>query len=289
MQRPSSRNFDTMKQETAYPEIRILRNAGTSRIVPLLCLPEYSFVILRGRMPESATIYGRRYYDFAEGTLNCHAPGKFPAASFLRSVPPAEWLLAFRVDLVRRRITDDYPFFAFFRNEALHLSAREKRTLSRSMEDIEQELRRGPDLHSRPLLSGLVECLLDLCARYYDRQFCTRQPAHEPLLQQYASDLSAYIDSGQLQSQGFPTAGYFSERLGLSPAYFSCLLEHETGRDLKTDIELERMEVAKYKLSHTQLPVSLIAETLGFPSPQLFCSLFKKLTGLSPGDYRIRN
>ena len=34
-------------------------------------------------------------------------------------------------------------------------------------------------------------------------------------------------------------------------------------------------------------PVATIAEELGYTSPQFFCRLFKKLTGLTPSEYRL--
>jgi len=122
--------------------------------------------------------------------------------------------------------------------------------------------------------------------RYYERQFITRGPANEQLMRQYESVLDGYIRAGKLRTRGFPTAEYCSQRLGLSSAYFSDMVEHETGKRPETYVELKRMQIARQRLLTTKAPVRAIAEELGFPSSQFFCSLFKKITGLTPDRYR---
>ncbi|MEI3589447.1 MAG: helix-turn-helix transcriptional regulator [Alistipes ihumii] len=150
------------------------------------------------------------------------------------------------------------------------------------MDDLGEEAGHSADTHSDSLLSGLLECLLDYCTRYYERQFITRGPANEQLMRRYESVLDDYIRAGKLRTHGLPAAEYCSQRLGLSPAYFSDLVEHETGKRPDAYIELKRMQIARQKLLSTKESVQAIAENLGFPSSQLFCSLFKKITGLRP-------
>lgn len=64
------------------------------------------------------------------------------------------------------------------------------------------------------------------------------------------------------------------------------MVEHETGKRPETYVELKRMQIARQRLLTTKAPVRAIAEELGFPSSQFFCSLFKKITGLTPDRYR---
>ncbi|MFQ8826140.1 MAG: helix-turn-helix transcriptional regulator [Alistipes sp.] len=180
----------------------------------------------------------------------------------------------------------DYSFFAYDQSEALHLSHREKQTIVRCMDDLGEEACHIADTHSDSLLSGLLECLLDYCTRYYERQFITRGPANEQLMRRYESVLNDYIRGGKLRTHGLPPTEYCSQRLGLSSAYFSDMVEHETGKRPDTYVELKRMQIARQRLLTTKAPVRAIAEELGFPSSQFFCSLFKKITGLTPDRYR---
>ena len=84
------------------------------------------------------------------------------------------------------------------------------------MDDLGEETGHSADTHSDSLLSGLLECLLDYCMRYYERQFITRGPANEQLMRQYESVLDGYIRAGKLRTRGCPTAEYCSQRLGRS-------------------------------------------------------------------------
>ena len=47
-----------------------------------------------------------------------------------------------------------------------------------------------------------------------------------------------------------------------------------------------KMERACYLLDTNNQPVSRVAQALGYDDPQYFSRLFRKVTGLSPRDYR---
>ena len=279
-----------MTNKSTASKIRIAREPASGEIVPFIRLRGWYTVVLRDSMPESETAYGRKLYDFAEGTLTFGTPETSPATIHMKTDAPIRRFLAFRPDLLcpayRRQAMKDYSFFAYDQSEALHLSHREKQTIVRCMDDLGEEAGHSADTHSDSLLSGLLECLLDYCMRYYERQFITRGPANEQLMRQYESVLDGYIRAGKLRTRGFPTAEYCSQRLGLSSAYFSDMVEHETGKRPETYVELKRMQIARQRLLTTKAPVRAIAEELGFPSSQFFCSLFKKITGLTPDRYR---
>ena len=227
-----------MTNKSTDSKIRIAREPASGEIVPFIRLRGWYTVVLRDSMPESETAYGRKLYDFAEGTLTFGTPETSPATIHMKTDAPIRRFLAFRPDLLcpayRRQAMKDYSFFAYDQSEALHLSHREKQTIVRCMDDLGEEAGHSADTHSDSLLSGLLECLLDYCMRYYERQFITRGPANEQLMRQYESVLDGYIRAGKLRTRGFPTAEYCSQRLGLSSAYFSDMVEHETGKRPET-------------------------------------------------------
>jgi AraC-like DNA-binding protein len=73
-----------------------------------------------------------------------------------------------------------------------------------------------------------------------------------------------------------------------SGAYLSVRFKQETGIALKDYIQRKRLEEAKRLLTHTELPVSDIAETLAFNSRSYFAVVFREHTGESPTQYRSR-
>ena len=52
--------------------------------------------------------------------------------------------------------------------------------------------------------------------------------------------------------------------------------------------QLQRIEMAKYYLSRTDEPISTLHNKLGFEDVKYFSKLFKKITGISPSEYRVK-
>lgn len=74
-----------------------------------------------------------------------------------------------------------------------------------------------------------------------------------------------------------------------NPAYLSRLFRKETGLSLSEYIAHQRIERAKKLLVETNDKISHIAEGLGYLHFSYFAKLFKKLTGLTPQDYRKKH
>ena len=74
----------------------------------------------------------------------------------------------------------------------------------------------------------------------------------------------------------------------LSPFYFSRLFKKETGFSPHQYILAARINNAKFLLHSTGESVKSICFTVGFASESSFCTAFKKVTGLTPSDYRTQ-
>lgn len=74
-----------------------------------------------------------------------------------------------------------------------------------------------------------------------------------------------------------------------NPAYLSRLFRKETGSSLSDYIAQLRIERAKRYLIETNDKVSNIAEDVGYAHFSYFAKLFKKMTGLSPQEYRKKH
>lgn len=73
---------------------------------------------------------------------------------------------------------------------------------------------------------------------------------------------------------------------GFSVSYFSALFKKETGEGFAKYLTRVRMERAKELLQETNLPVSEICSQVGCGDLKHFNQTFKKVTSLSPGQYR---
>ena len=76
------------------------------------------------------------------------------------------------------------------------------------------------------------------------------------------------------------------DALGITPAYFSAFFMREMGVGFNEYITAKRIELAKDLLSNTNVKINQIAEDCGFRSPSYFNTVFRKSTGITPGEYR---
>jgi two-component system response regulator YesN len=80
-----------------------------------------------------------------------------------------------------------------------------------------------------------------------------------------------------------------SKKFYLNRTYFSELFKNETGWTFKKYVNHIRMEKAKRLLVDHELRPSVVAELVGIKDPVYFTVLFKKMTGLPPGEYQRTN
>ena len=77
-----------------------------------------------------------------------------------------------------------------------------------------------------------------------------------------------------------------SERFHIESTYLSKLLKKETGENVMNYIAGKRMERAKILIGEGELAINEIAFLVGYSDYNYFNKVFKKLTGLSPRDYK---
>jgi len=75
---------------------------------------------------------------------------------------------------------------------------------------------------------------------------------------------------------------------GLSRTYFSPVFKEVVGMGLQDYLICARIDKAKELLSDINLTIKQIAYEAGFKDPDHFCRTFKKKTGTTPTDWRVR-
>lgn len=239
-------------------------------------------------------IYGRQYYDYQEGTIVAIAPGQVAGVEDNGEMfQPKGWALVFHPELLRGtalgRTIRSYNFFSYEASEALHLSEQERGIIVDCLHKIRTETEHTVDKHTQRLITANIELLLDYCVRFYERQFITRSNANNDILTRFETLLDDYFASEQPQTEGLPSVKLCADRLHLSANYFGDLIKKETGRTAQEHIQSKLIDVAKERIFDTRKSVSEIAYEMGFRYPQHFTRLFKKVTGLTPKEYRMPN
>jgi AraC family transcriptional activator of pobA len=238
--------------------------------------------------------YGRNTYDYQEGTLVFTAPGQVIGIQpNVKTFEAKGWALLFHPDLIKGtalgRHIQDYSFFSYDVNEALHLSEKERQIVLDCFAKIEYELQQSIDKHSKTLIVTNIELFLNYCTRFYDRQFITRDIAHQGTLEKFEELLNGYFSSDKPQSIGLPSVAYCADELNLSANYFGDLIKKETGKSATEYIHEKVIDVAKERIFNVDKSISEVAYELGFKYPQHFTRAFKQRVGVAPNEYRRLN
>ncbi len=238
--------------------------------------------------------YGRKPYDFNEGVLFFSAPKQVFTVTKVQNLNKIKgWMLYFHPDLIRNTKLgskiDDYTFFNYEVNEALHLSEKEQSVLNNLVNIIENEIEERIDNHSQQVLVSNIELILSYSFRFYERQFNTRSAQNTDIVSKVETLLKDYYKTHNLIETGQPSIDYLASECHLSANYLSDLLSKETGRSAKDHINDFLIEKAKNLLISSTDSVSGIAYSLGFNYPHYFGRIFKKKTGKTPQEYRQLN
>lgn len=177
--------------------------------------------------------YGLSNYDYEGGSLIFLAPNQVIGENADSYYQPQGIALVFHPDLIAgtglSKHIDDYHFFSYAVNEALHLSEHERKVVEDCFAKIEYELHHAIDKHSKQLILTNIELFLNYCVRFYDRQFITRDNVNKGVLEKFELALNSYFDSQMPQSIGLPSVSWCAEQLNLSSNYFGDLIKKETG------------------------------------------------------------
>lgn len=279
--------------ETLHPLVSVVDLTKATKIVNHTQM-NYGVYALFLKQTKSCDLkYGRRSYDYQEGTIVCFAPGQAVRVDMIEDEITLEvYGIVFHPDLIRGtslgKSIKNYTFFSYAVNEALHLSDQEKGIVMDCLKKISIELEHAIDKHSKALIAMNIELLLNYCMRFYERQFITRSDANKDALTKFEQLLNEYFLSKLPMQEGLPSVKYFADKICLSSNYFGDMVKKETGKTPQEHIQDKVIEMAKEHITETDETVSQIAYTLGFQYPQHLCRLFKKRVGCTPNEYRTQ-
>lgn len=159
--------------------------------------------------------FGRKECDYSDGTALFLTPGESVdmenthAGQHLR-----RRMLAFHPQIIPNTLLgkhfDDYTFFSYTKNEALHISQHEKNIFIRCLENISDELRRPVDSHSQTLITKSISLMLDLLKNE------TGQTLRECVEAKHIELAKKWLSEGEktvaqiARGLGYPSTGYFS-------------------------------------------------------------------------------
>ena len=243
------------------------------------------YAVVFKHRPHDGAKYGRRPYDFSDGTLLFVTPRKT-----IDLETNDGQMLIFHPSLIKCTPLGvrlkEYSFFKYRQDESLHISCCEEKVVRRCLGCIQDELCWGVDEYSKDIISNTIDLLLGYCRRFYNRQFITRHEANADAIARLDGTIDDYLLSGRAARCGLPTACSLAAGLDMSAEYLNDMLRSETGKTAGEYVQARRMTAAKRLLMAGKMAVSEISDTLGFSSPVCFATVFKKITGCAPEEYK---
>lgn len=242
--------------------------------------------------PNCRLKYGRKTYDFEAGTVVSVTPGQKVITDLASEDISFDAIgIIFHPDLFfgtsLSETIKQFSFFNYSELESLHLSEKEREKFEFYYNIIKEEIEQPIDSHSAAVISTNIQLLLEHLQRFYDRQFTTRHKENSIIVTQFESNLKQYYSKEY--PEAIPSVAFFAEKANLSPSYFSDLIRKETGTNPKDFISLFMIEEAKRRLVESGDDISEIAYRLGFEYPAHFTRMFKRVAGVTPREYRLKN
>jgi len=233
-------------------------------------------------------LYGRTKFDHDKGSMVFWKPRQIIEIKNLE-LEEDGYILLFHEDFLLgsslRQEIQQYSFFDYETNEALHLSPKEEKVMRALYESIALEYANNQDEFSKDIILANLNSLLRYSERFYKRQFINRKNHTGKTVTAFTNALHLYIQEGRLKS-GLPSVSEMATKLGTSPRYLSSLLKIETGKTTQELIHIALIAIAKNRLRAGHENVSEIAFALGFENLSYFAKLFKKETGISPTNFK---
>lgn len=236
--------------------------------------------------------YGQQSVDFDEGMMFFMSPGQLLQLEFEKDsvINQTGWMLLIHPDFLWNtplaKKIKQYEFFNYAVHEALFVSEKEDAMVSSIMLHMEKEYLANLDAFTQDIIIMQLELIFTYAERFYHRQFLSRKKTSHAVLDRMEDVLSRYFNGDRIATRGVPTVSYVADELNISANYLGSMLKVLTGQNAQQHIHNKLIELAKEKLSGTELSVSEIAFGLGFEHSQSFSKLFKTKTNLSPIKFR---
>ncbi len=132
---------------------------------------------------------------------------------------------------------------------------------------------------------GLIEEYIGLLDKYYTElcEVCEKR-RNKQSDAGTAEEIKKYIDENFADYN--LNVNLMSEKLGIRRQNLNTIIKQNTGKTIREYISYVRHEKAKELLVNTNYPITQIAMLVGYSSDDVLNRAFKKIEGMTPGQYR---
>lgn len=141
-------------------------------------------------------------------------------------------------------------------------------------------------LHDQPLSQEMVRDMILLVFRQtdiYRRHYTTQE---KQAVTRQEDVLNRFIDLVNEHAIRERKVAFYADKLCLTPHYLSAIIRAASHQTIMDWINRAVIQEAKIRLRHNHQTISQTADSLHFPNASFFCKYFRRLTGMSPGEYQ---
>lgn len=239
--------------------------------------------------PENLS-YGMKTYRAGASSVIAVAPGQIGGVEDDGElISRSGWVLFWSSELFHgtawEKEMEAYRFFSYFSVNSLPLSGQEWELLSGLIGRMRSELQEKEDTPAlRGILRGYLHLILEYCNSVYLGQVFSEDRDSTDILKRFHQMLTDYYADNRQVETGVPTVTLCASWLAYSPRYLGDVVHKVTGGTAIGYIHAFVVERGKSLLMQGY-NVSETAHLLGFEYVHHFNRVFKKVTGITPGEY----
>lgn len=272
------------------PELGLLRSIhGIADVVRFLSVEGQPYRLTEGRVVyfRAGTLRLRinlRELEFKAGDFLVVSPGTVFEFLYISSDLDLA-MLAFSNSLMESWQKEELLQVYLQGRLFLHLSLTEQE--SQRMEQIFALL--WEVVHDRPFPKESVQSLISLVFHQTDGFRGRELEAGKQKRSRQEEVFNRFLELVNKYAVQERSCTFYADRLCLTSRYLSTLVRQASGRTVMDWVNEAVMQEAKLMLCHTDKLVYQIADELNFPNASFFCKYFRRMTGMTPKDYREEN
>ncbi len=225
-------------------------------------------------------------YFLTQGEIIFHKPNEFHSIEADRFDPPNVFIITFDCNSAPMK---------FFYDKRMSVPATLKKhiteIISNGMETYVLSddnpyskgltMREEHPIGSEQLIKVNLEILLIKLIRY--SQITNKEPAESESYDKLTRNIIDILNNSIYSKV---TVENICQELGFSRAYISARFKDKTGKTITEYFSELKINEAKYLIRKDQHSITEISDFLCFENPQYFCRVFKKLTKMTPTQYK---
>ena len=177
-------------------------------------------------------------------------------------------------------VVEDFPFLKMSERSLLMLTKEEHESLLFDAQRMHSVFE-NPHPYQEKMLEGMLVSFLYFCKAVYERYKTTEN--HLTRAQVITQKFEILVDKMYVDTKN---VGDYAEELNITPNYLTTTVKKLTGKSAKDIIQERLLVESKSLLKFSGLDIGEIAYRLNFQEPTHFTRFFKKLSGLTPNQFR---